>query len=135
MFASNRSFVFLDQLVEDIQKLFADQWILRVYHDQRALDPAFIDTFQTRYPFVDFCNVTRLNLSFIPPKIWRFLPAGDATVSVMASRDLDSPLTLRERAAIDEWLSSNLSFHCMRDHPFHFVSESSSIDLSLSVNL
>lgn len=38
----------------------------------------------------------------------------------MASRDLDSPLTLRERAAVNEWLSSNKSFHVMRDHPFHF---------------
>ncbi|CAF1296391.1 unnamed protein product [Adineta ricciae] len=60
-----------------------------------------------------------MNLDFIPPKIWRFLPAADETVSVMTSRDLDSPLTERERAAIDEWLLTNLSFHMMRDHPQH----------------
>ena len=35
------------------------------------------------------------------------------------SRDLDSPLTARERAAVNEWLSSNESFHAMRDHPMH----------------
>jgi hypothetical protein len=40
----------------------------------------------------------------------------------MASRDLDSPLTQRERAAVNEWLSSNLTFHSMRDHPYHVVS-------------
>ena len=134
MFAANRSLVFLHELVEDIQKFFADQWILRIYHDQRAVDTALVDTFQTRYSFVDFCNVTRLNVSFIPPKIWRFLPACDRTVSVMASRDLDSPLTRRERAAIDEWLSSNLSFHSMRDHPYHFVRESFPIE-RLSISL
>ena len=39
----------------------------------------------------------------------------------MSSRDLDSPLLSRERAAVDEWLSSNKSFHTMRDHPFHNI--------------
>ena len=65
-----------------------------------------------------------MNLDFVPPKIWRFLPAADETVSVMTSRDLDSPLTERERAAISEWLLTNLSFHMMRDHPQHKVSVS-----------
>jgi hypothetical protein len=35
------------------------------------------------------------------------------------SRDLDSPLTPRERAAVNVWLASNKSFHAMRDHPWH----------------
>ena len=38
---------------------------------------------------------------------------------VVASRDLDSPITVREQAAVNEWLSSNRSFHVMRDHPHH----------------
>ena len=37
------------------------------------------------------------------------------------SRDLDSALTPRERAAVDVWLASNKSFHAMRDHPMHGV--------------
>jgi hypothetical protein len=37
------------------------------------------------------------------------------------SRDLDSALTPRERAAVDAWLASNKSFHSMRDHPMHGV--------------
>jgi hypothetical protein len=39
-------------------------------------------------------------------------------ISVM-SRDLDSALTPRERAAVNVWLASNKSFHSMRDHPLH----------------
>lgn len=35
------------------------------------------------------------------------------------SRDLDSALTNRERAAVDAWLASNKSFHTMRDNPMH----------------
>lgn len=37
----------------------------------------------------------------------------------MVSRDLDSPLIPRERAAVNEWLLSNKAFHIMRDHPLH----------------
>ncbi|CAF1621039.1 unnamed protein product, partial [Rotaria sordida] len=51
--------------------------------------------------------------------MWRYLPVGDLLVDVMISRDLDSPLTQRERAAVDEWLSMKVIFHAMRDHPRH----------------
>ena len=50
---------------------------------------------------------------------WRFCPASDSDVSIMISRDCDSRLNLREKAAVDEWLSSEKSFHIMRDHPYH----------------
>ncbi len=50
---------------------------------------------------------------------WRFLPAGEEDVGVMLSRDADSRLNLREKAAVDEWLASNKDFHIMRDHPAH----------------
>ena len=38
-------------------------------------------------------------------------------VSHLLPRDLDSRFSLREVAAVTEWLNSNLSFHVMRDHP------------------
>ena len=50
---------------------------------------------------------------------WRFLPAGDPEVDVMISRDCDSRLNSREKAAVDEWLKSPKAFHIMRDHPQH----------------
>ena len=40
-------------------------------------------------------------------------------VCLVVSRDLDSALTLRERSAVDAWLTSNKAFHVMRDHPKH----------------
>ncbi|CAF3386753.1 unnamed protein product [Rotaria socialis] len=70
-----------------------------------------------QYDNVDFCNMT--NESFLPPRMWRFSAAGDPLVDIMISRDLDSPLTQRERAAVDEWLASDTIFHGMRDHPDH----------------
>jgi len=50
---------------------------------------------------------------------WRFYPASETGVEVMISRDTDSRLGLREKAAVDEWLASDKNFHIMRDHPYH----------------
>ena len=51
--------------------------------------------------------------------LWRFLPVLDPQVDVMVSRDLDSRLTTREQAAVQEWLHTGLAFHVMRDNPMH----------------
>ncbi len=121
-FTLNNSLILLRELVNEMQQTYSDNWVLRIYHDEKILTETMISQFEQSYSFIDFCNITDLGLNFIPPKIWRFLPAVDDTVNIMASRDLDSPLTKRERAAIDEWILSNLTFHSMRDHPQHVVS-------------
>jgi hypothetical protein len=50
---------------------------------------------------------------------WRFYAAGDSTVDVMISRDCDSLLNTRDKAAVDEWLASDKDFHIMRDNSAH----------------
>lgn len=50
---------------------------------------------------------------------WRFLPARDPDTEVLISRDADSRLNVRERAAVDVWLASGMKFHSMRDHYNH----------------
>ncbi len=135
MFPLNSSFKFLQEMINEMQEVYADNWILRVYHDEKILNKTIISHFEHRYSFIDFCNVTDIGLNFIPQKIWRFLPSVDDTVDIMASRDLDSPLTQRERAAINEWILSNLTFHAMRDHPQHAVSMFVSIKYIFIINL
>ena len=100
-------------------------WILRVYHDA-SIKTDVICPIECIHDHVDFCNTNALEKysnvgDYIPPKIWRFLPAGDTFVDVMGSRDLDSPLGQRELDAVNEWLSSSKSWHAMRDHPYHAV--------------
>ncbi|MHC4391072.1 MAG: hypothetical protein ACYS22_07105, partial [Planctomycetota bacterium] len=51
--------------------------------------------------------------------LWRFLPASEPEVEVFLSRDADSRLGGRERAAVEEWLQSGKGVHVMRDHPEH----------------
>jgi hypothetical protein len=52
---------------------------------------------------------------------WRFEAASDPGVDVMISRDCDSRLSLREAAAVEEWMKSPAGFHIMRDHPAHCI--------------
>lgn len=50
---------------------------------------------------------------------WRFLPAGDPTLTRYIVRDSDARLTPRDRAAVKEWEESDYLFHTMRDNPNH----------------
>lgn len=50
---------------------------------------------------------------------WRFYPCSDNDVDILISRDSDSRLSFREKAAVDEWLNSKKDFHIMRDHHGH----------------
>ncbi len=122
MFSVNNSLKLLKELINEMQEVYSDKWILRIYHDEKILNQMMISQFEDRYDSIDFCNVMEIGWNFLPPKIWRFLPSIDETVKIMASRDLDSPLTQREKAAMNEWILSNLTFHSMRDHPYHAVS-------------
>jgi len=48
---------------------------------------------------------------------WRFEAGYNSDISIF--RDTDSRLSLREKYAVDEWLSSDKTIHIMRDHPYH----------------
>ena len=50
---------------------------------------------------------------------WRFEASYMSGVDISIFRDTDSRLNHRERAAVDQWLESDRSFHIMRDHPYH----------------
>lgn len=51
----------------------------------------------------------------------RFLVLDDPTVEYAMIRDLDSRPSIRELLAVNEWISSGMSFHGMRDHAYHSV--------------
>lgn len=90
-------------------------WKVRLYLDKISFD--IIKEEINKYDYVKsiICqDVGNWNGMF-----WRFLPALEQDVDVMISRDCDSRISLREKLAVDEWLSSNKDFHIMRDHPFH----------------
>ena len=51
----------------------------------------------------------------------RFLAMSEQGIEVMVSRDADSRVCEREKAAVDEWLASDKGFHIMKDHPWHYT--------------
>lgn len=53
----------------------------------------------------------------IPGMFWRFLPFEN--VDRFISRDSDSRLIRRDKAAVDEWISEDTNIHIMRDHDHH----------------
>jgi len=50
---------------------------------------------------------------------WRFTTNDRPDSDVFISRDCDSRLNFREKAAVDEWLVSDKGFHIMHDHYGH----------------
>ena len=42
-------------------------------------------------------------------------------MEVFGSRDVDSYLMPREKAAVEEWIAKKQQFHIMRDGPFHIA--------------
>ncbi|CAF0967925.1 unnamed protein product [Adineta steineri] len=121
-FIMNQTLQYLHELIADKKKVYPG-WILRIYHDA-SIKEDIICPIECEHNDVDFCDVNALTKlsdknNYIPPRIWRFLPAGDELVDVMGSRDLDSPLVQREVDAVNEWLSTNKAWHVMRDSHFH----------------
>lgn len=58
-----------------------------------------------------------------PGQMWRFLALNDENLHRVLFRDAGSVISAREAEAeaeaVEEWLHSDCSFHCMRDSPTH----------------
>ena len=77
----------------------------------------------------DNCEVEIVTKSILNPKnsvnskvegsFWRFLPFSQPQYECVISRDADSRINVREKAAVDAWLSSDYKAHAMRDHKNH----------------
>ncbi|CAB3377639.1 Hypothetical predicted protein [Cloeon dipterum] len=101
-------------------------WIMRVYHNMSADQGQFkmiLEFLKMSYGDVlDMCYVDAIpdiGNSTHTCYMWRFIPIADPLVDVCIVRDLDGEISEREVNAVQEWLSSDHTFHVMRDHPGH----------------
>lgn len=92
-----------------------EDWICRYYIGTSV--PRGLEFELEAFPNVEI--VRRAEFGDWRGMYWRFEPASEDDVEVMISRDTDSRLSLREKAAVDAWLASDKGFHIMRDHPHH----------------
>ena len=125
-------------------------WIIRVYYDLEPDDPELklLCDLACSAPSLDICHVRNNpasgDISQIFAMNWRFFPTLDPNVDMFASRDLDSRINSREKAAMEvsvpscmtqadicvcseltflsqDWYQTKKHFHFMRDNPAHGI--------------
>ena len=111
---------FLIPLANEIN-LLLPEWILRVYIDFSGSTKSQQEYF-SYFSNVDICDINHLPLfgssihSFLPGRMWRFLPIFDPFVDYFLSRDLDSPIIQREvennRYVVIELSSKKILLYC-----------------------
>ena len=79
-FQLKRSLAFLNELIHDLNTIYPDNFVLRIYHDDTINSSDVICPIECRHQNVDFCDMN--SKFFIPPRMWRFIPAGDPLVDV-----------------------------------------------------
>lgn len=69
----------------------------------------------------DACaEVVLINKKRFPNMVFaRYLPIWEISEGVVLFRDVDSLISAPEREAVEDWLTTGLPFHWMRDHPKH----------------
>jgi len=119
---------FLEPLANEV-KLLLPSWTIRVYVDFTGATKYQRDFFY-KFSNVDVCDITNLPLfgssifTYLPGKLWRFLPIFDPYVDYVLSRDLDSPIIKRETETLDMWTSDEQEkyyFYIARDHREHDI--------------
>ena len=99
----------------DIAKKYWEDWICRYYIDSSTVPESLITELKSR----DNVEVVLFeNNEGYFSTLWRFYAIGD-DLDYVICRDVDSRLNVRDKAAVDEWISSNEDFHIMRDHCQH----------------
>ena len=92
--------------VEIAKKIYPD-WVCRFYCSKEISNIEKLKSLDCEVLVVD---------TKIPEMFWRFFTADDPSVSAFISRDTDSVVNSREKAAVDDWLISTSQFHTMHDH-------------------
>jgi hypothetical protein len=109
----------------DLVERFYPGWTVRLYFDLNSDVKEHLCSLACNSTILDLCHVGDVPVTnasnAVPPMAWRFFPTMDPQVDLFMSRDLDSRVTEREVAAVEEWLRSGTSVHVMRDHSKHAV--------------
>ena len=90
-------------------------WIVRIYHDDTVPYKTLETIKSDHVQLVNFNTDKPLE----PKQIWNLFVASDPCLERYLICNIDSRLTAREKAAVDQWIDSGKPFHIMRDHPFH----------------
>lgn len=101
-----------------LKPIIYPDWRIVVYADKRNVE-RLLATYLSKG--VEVFEIPEVALSKHRAMFFRFAPACEKIHDRVIIRDADSRLNWRERAAVDEWIVSDKSFHIMRDHDQHTV--------------
>lgn len=91
----------------ELAKVFYPNWEFRAYVD---------DASRYNLPGATIIEVTDGSHGVF----WRFEPFFEDENNIVIVRDADDRISLRECAAVREWIASEKKFHALRDHEAHF---------------
>lgn len=94
---------------------FYPEWMCRIYCDQTVPQDFIRQFVAAGAQVVQYPVLAKGNEALF----WRFQVANDPSVDRFLCRDCDSPFTVRERVAVEEWIRLGTCFHVMRDHVIH----------------
>ena len=130
MHKMKKYFVGIEENLEKMTELYGEDWVMRLYYDLEPSDQQLMGQLcdlACSNNNIDLCNIRKLpgtpvkDATEIFAMNWRFFPTLDPQVDIYLCRDLDSRVSEREVAAVEEWLGSGKAVHSMRDHPAHFI--------------
>lgn len=99
----------------ELWKTIYPEWQMVVFYDNTALEETIKKLNEMSVMTVDMSNRNIYGM------FWRFFAVDLLNSEYSIFRDADSRIGLREKLAVDEWLSSDKSLHVMRDHPYHRI--------------
>lgn len=99
-----------------LAKVLFPDWIIRVHMDHSTY-LGFKDIFDALPIQVQLCDPAVLTHAML----WRMLPAFDPDVERFICRDLDGPLTPRDRQAVLDWENSEMNAHSITDSVSHNI--------------
>lgn len=92
----------------ELCKEFYPDWKIKLYTDNKNRFSEFKD--------VDIVEISDGSYGMY----WRFFSLFESEDNIVLVRDSDSRITIREKMAVDEWLSSDKKFHTFKDHEAHY---------------
>ncbi len=101
------------------------QWVTRVFAMETGNDMSHTLRIVLRKLELSGIQVHRLDREIadhIHPSLWPYLIADDTNVERFIIRYSTGRPTEREAAVLEDWLQSNTSWYCIRDHPRHAAS-------------
>jgi tetratricopeptide (TPR) repeat protein len=112
LFGENPRYVQPLLISADLRQHLFPLWTLRIYVDN-SVPSEVLNILRGKG-----CQVV-MDGDEVPGTLRRFLVSDDPEVDRFIIRDADSLLNIRERVAVDAWLSSGRHFHVMRDFYTH----------------